>query len=661
MLFVRKIGSVLRGKATPLQVMLATVFAGVLGFVPGCFLPGDLGGGLLQAPGLILLLLCCVMVLNANLALFGLVLLLAKLVSFALLPLSYAVGSWLLDGPLQGLFRALVNGKGTAWFGFEYYATTGGLVVGLLFGVLTGVLLNRTMKKLRTHMAGLEENSERYQKLTSRKSVRFLTWLFLGKGKGKTSWQDLAAKKVGMPLRLSGVLAAAVLVASAWVFQSWFSTPILTRTVHGALESINGATVDLKAARVGLSDGQILLEGLAIADSERLDRDFLAADVVTARLDMGELARKRFVIDEVKSTNARGGTQRSTPGVLIPGEAPPPEPPPPPAGTKTAEDWLADYELWKDRLLQAAEWIEKIAGGGEPPAPKTPEEQRAERERQEQAGLAMVVATHLLDQAPRFVIRRIDIEGIDYSIDGKADKFDLRARNLSSAPSLLPDMLSFAVKNQSDSLAFGIDGRSASKADLGFSFAMKGIPADSLFGKLKISGSRPVSGGTIDLAAKGSFARVAGQVLAMDLPLSVAMKDTTWTLGNTAPTKIESLVLPIGLRGPVSRPAVALDDQALQNALLAAGQQQLANYVQGQAGKLLGGVAPQLQGVIDPNKSVGENVEQAQQKVVDEAKARLEAEKKKAEEDAKKKLLDEAKKKLPGITIPGGILPGGGK
>ena len=51
MFLFRKIGSVLRGKATPMQVMFATVLGGMLGFVPGFFLPGDLGGG--YFPGIV--------------------------------------------------------------------------------------------------------------------------------------------------------------------------------------------------------------------------------------------------------------------------------------------------------------------------------------------------------------------------------------------------------------------------------------------------------------------------------------------------------------------------------------------------------------------------------------------------------------------------------
>ena len=44
MFLSRSIGSVLRGKATKPQVFLAALLAGMLGFVPGFFLPGEVIG-----------------------------------------------------------------------------------------------------------------------------------------------------------------------------------------------------------------------------------------------------------------------------------------------------------------------------------------------------------------------------------------------------------------------------------------------------------------------------------------------------------------------------------------------------------------------------------------------------------------------------------------
>lgn len=651
MLLTRKIGAALRGKATPRQVLFATVIGGLLGFVPGFFLPGDLGGGLAQAPGLILLLLSLALVLNANLGVFALTLVVGKLLSLLLLPVSYAVGTWLLDGPLQGLFRALANGPVTAWFGLEYYATTGGLVLGAVFGVGSGVVLNRTIRAIRTRMADVEEHSERYQKYARKWWVRLCSWLLLGKGKGKQSWRELSeSTKKGLPVRVTGVIVVGVLGAALWVFQQWFSTPILTQNLKSGLEAANGATVDVTAARLGLADGNLRVEGLAIADAKALDANLFAADALVATIDTGALLRRRFVIDEVRSTNARSGERRATPGVRLPGAAPAPEPPPPPAGTRTIDDYMKDIELWRGRLEQVRDWIEQYGGGGEPKPAPTPEEIEAERKQQEEAGLARVVARHLLADAPRFLIRKVDLEGIGISIGGAAEKLDLRLRNISDAPSLVADVLSVSCATQSDKLAFQLTGPAAGADRLGLDFAYKRLPVDALFGQLKIQGKPPLSGGTIDLAAKGALVGL-GKALSLDLPLSAELRDTTFAFAGMQPTAVDKLVLPVGLSGPLTRPAVALDDKTLQQALLDAGQKELANFVQGQAGKLLGGLPADLQGVVDPTKSVGENLDAAKQK--------LEEEKKRLEEEAKKKAADEAKKLLPGGLK--GLLPGGKK
>ena len=88
-MLLKRLGSVLRGKATTPQIMMAAILGSLLGFVPGFALAGDLGGGFMQAPGLILSLFFLVLVLNANLAVFGIALVLAKLVSLIALPLTF--------------------------------------------------------------------------------------------------------------------------------------------------------------------------------------------------------------------------------------------------------------------------------------------------------------------------------------------------------------------------------------------------------------------------------------------------------------------------------------------------------------------------------------------------------------------------------------------
>ncbi|HEU4417443.1 MAG TPA: hypothetical protein VFT55_00815, partial [Planctomycetota bacterium] len=357
---------------------------------------------------------------------------------------------------------------------------------------------------------------------------------------------------------------------------------------------------------------------------------------------------------------------RSHKGVILPGKPPPPEPPPPPANTKTIEDYLADFEVWKRRLEQAREWIEVIAGGDEqPPAEQTPEQRKQDRAEQARVhGIARVVATHLIEAGPRVLIRKVDIEGIGYTRNGKPDKLDLRARNLSDMPSLVTDALSLSLKS-TDSMMLALSGRTKANPALGLEFEFRQLAVDDVFKNLRVGGSPPLRGGTLDLGCKGSLSSATG-AMTVDLPLQVALKDTTFALAGAKETKVASLLLPIGLRGPVTSPAVALDDKVLQDALLAAGQKELASFVQGQAGKLLGNLNGNLpaaaQGVIDPSKSPEQIAADAKKKLddeakkaEDEAKKKLAEEKKKLEEEAAKKAAEQAKKLLPGgLKLPGG-------
>ena len=86
-MITKKIAKILRGSATPAQLMMACVFGCALGFMPG----------FAQSPGLIVFLILLLIVLNANLALAAIAAAVAKIVSLLLLPLSFGLGQVLLQ------------------------------------------------------------------------------------------------------------------------------------------------------------------------------------------------------------------------------------------------------------------------------------------------------------------------------------------------------------------------------------------------------------------------------------------------------------------------------------------------------------------------------------------------------------------------------------
>jgi uncharacterized protein (TIGR03546 family) len=133
MLITRKFGKLVRGKATPFQILSACILGMLIGFIPG----------FQQAPGLLVFWIGCLIILNANLFLASLVGILGKLLLIALMPVVFAIGRFLLDGPATPIFESLANGPITAYFGLDYYVVPGGQILGLILGIAIGIALTK--------------------------------------------------------------------------------------------------------------------------------------------------------------------------------------------------------------------------------------------------------------------------------------------------------------------------------------------------------------------------------------------------------------------------------------------------------------------------------------------------------------------------------------
>lgn len=574
-MITRKLGGLLRGKATPFQLMAACILGALLGFAPG----------FTQAPALYALLLAALLVVNANLGLALLVAGLSRLVSFVAVPLSFRIGEFLLDGPTSGLAEAIVNAPILAWCGFEYYAVAGGQVVGLAIGFLGGFLVTRTVGAFRRRMFAAQDNPTRLREIASKPWARFLTWVFVG-GAGKQSWEEKLTKRVGNPVRVWGALLLVLLLVGAYLAQETLAGPFARRGMVAGLERANGATVDVGGVELDLGAGRIAVSGLALADPNALEADLFRAALLEADIDQADFLRKRVHVGRLVVSEAVSGALREKPGERTapsPEEAEEAETESELPSLSDLEDFsleevLTEVETWKSRLAQTRRWIDRLSGDEEDEASTESLEERLARAVADR-GWFGVQADHLVDEAPTFRLSELLVEGLELDfMPGRT--FDLSGSELSTHPRLVDGPPRVELQSRDGSLGFVVDLAPVSRGggDGALRFHWKGLAVDDVLSQLRVPGGTPFRGGTLDLVIDGAWDQ--GRIGWVDLPLRATLRDTTLEMQGVKPTRLDELVLPIGLKGPIDSPRVQFDSSALTDALVEAGQRELAAQVE---------------------------------------------------------------------------------
>lgn len=572
MILTRKLGKIFRGKATPAQLMMAALIGTTAGFMPG----------FIQAPGLLAVIFLLAVVLNANLAVIGISLLFAGLLSIPLLPVSFWIGRVLLEGPLEGFFAFLINAPVFALFGFEYYATTGGLVMGVVLGTLWGFGTIQAVRSFRRKMVDLEKNSEAWKRFNERRWVKAFVFIFIGGGHGKLTYEQLLTKKGGNPFRPLGLVAAGLMVAVGFLVSLFANDQIVGYVVQSSLERANGASVDLERAELKLREGRVTLSGLAMADPENLRTDLFRAALIEADLHQADLLRKRLHIETLRVVDASTGEERALAGRLTR-----PRPKTPPAKEteeKTLEDYLRDAEKWRDRLVQVADWLDRISGPGKTPdgKPIDLEDEAAREQRLREEGYRNAVASHLVRGAPTVLISLASVEKMRVARMPE-ETLDISGQNLSTHPHLVDKAPRVTIRSSAESLLFDVHLAAFSNqpAPNTMELVYLGLPVDSVAGGLKFSGQPPIQGGTLDFRTKGSWTTSM-----IDLPVDVTLKNTRLALAHVGETSIEELLLPIGVSGPFRNPRIRFNDSDFADALAAAGKAELARRVRAETDQI---------------------------------------------------------------------------
>lgn len=556
MLITRKFGKLIRGKATPFQIFSACILGMLIGFIPG----------FQQAPGLVVFWVGCLLILNANLFLAGLVGILGKLLLITLIPVAFAIGRFLLEGPTTPLFAALANRPITAYFGLDYYVVSGGQVLGLVLGIAMGIALTKSLGAYRRKMQRLENDSERMNKWSSKGWVKVLTFVFLGSGKGKKSYEELLSKKWGNPIRVPGVAIVLVIGILGYVAVRSLSDPIVTAAIKDGLEQANGATVDLANAHLDLDAGRIELDGLALADPENLETNLFASDRIVADISAADILKKRFSIDSLVFENASSGLPRPTKASLVgkkpkASNAPKLELP----DYKDLNSVLEDAPEFKERLSQLKKWLEAL--GGEKDDSQSLKETLANRI--QSLGYTQVAKKDLIEGSPMVWIRNLVATQVKTGFLDDAT-LSIEAENLSSHPNLLESDPQIQIDSSDGSLvAKLVLGAAAGRADNQIELSMSGISVDEVASKIKSDGSSPISGGTMTLNIAGKLSSIDS-----DLKISPTFSGSSLSIGGTN-LPADNLSLPLFLRGPIDNPRIKIDSKALTDAIAKAGKKEL--------------------------------------------------------------------------------------
>ncbi|MFO7724024.1 MAG: hypothetical protein R6V45_00625 [Oceanipulchritudo sp.] len=582
-MFFRKIGKFLRGKATPFQILSATVLGALLGSLPGFG----------QGPLLLVLLLFLLIVLNANLFLAALTLLFVKLVTLLLLPVYFKVGVYLLEGPLNGPVAALVNAPVTAWFGLETYVMLPSLLGGGALGIIIGVLISRALGSFRTKMASLETGSERYQAYTSKVWVKALAWIFVGGLKGKKSWAELGGKRRGLPVRPLGIVFILSLGVLVYIGLQFLDETIITSYTRDALESVNGATVDIDGVAIEAAQNRIVLSGLAMADPEALQTNRFAAKEIVTDISGMNLLAKKMVIDSIRVIEPESGTERRLRGRLTGPATEEPEPveepdEEPEEEIVSLEDYLGQAQKWRERLAMAKRVYDRIAPHLKKDEEEAPEEDRPgwrERleARAEEAGYGALKSDSLIRGTPRLWIRDLMAENLE--VGGDDRRFSISGSNLASQPALLEESGHLEILSEDDTMEVGLElpsSENPSRSVIEIRYS------DLAVSELEEETGRdlPMEGGRIDIAGKGT---IDGGIL--ELPLTVTLRETTLkAFGSSLP--LDELPLQVRIYGPLDSPLLSIPKDALEEAVKSGGKKKVEDLIKDKAGDSLKDIFP---------------------------------------------------------------------
>ena len=576
---IRKIVAVFRGGVSPVLIVLSVAMGFWCGLTPGW-------------SGLQTALLIGVLVLNVNLGLFLMYAVLGKALSLAAAPVLYYVGQWVQEW-LSGLLGVLSRVPIVGMTDFSRYAVAGSVVIGPVVGVLLGLLLARVVIAFRRGMLKLQDGSETYAKWSSKKWVRVLDWLLLGK-----SAKDVKSALTGRTklFRKAGIGVAVVILIVLVVVVKVVSVEAVRKYAASSMSEANGAEVNLASLDMS-TGGRVSITGLEVTDPDKPSHNQVAAAEITAEAGVYDLTCGKVVIENLKISELQLDSKRETVGEVIGAREPEEEELDEGVLEKMGDvDKLTRYfenaKAVRDWLMKVKRWLpESDAGAEQEDAPHRYLEYL--KAKTEELPTARLLAKNIV----------VDSVPMSSKLFGTSS---VTLKNISDAPQATGLPVSLEIRSQETGgvlrvvLEYGKEG--PAKVGGGFENLDLSLLQQSLSSSNNMMFEKGIAAGSLAGTAGDGKIDIEMKVKLTGLKAKSSGKGLFGLDAATASQAldvIDSLDTTLRLVGPVTEPRLVIDTaglgESLKAGLAAAGKKRLMKEVD----KQLGDVVP---------KEVGEKV-----------------------------------------------------
>ncbi|UCC97389.1 MAG: hypothetical protein JSW66_16280 [Phycisphaerales bacterium] len=599
---IRKILAIFRGSVSPVLIFLSITLGFWFGLVPGW-------------SGFHTAVVAAVFVLNVHLGLFLLSAGIAKSLCLAAAPVFFYIGQGVQDH-LPGLLKVLAAIPIVGITDFSNYSVSGAIVVGPIIGGIIGLLMAQSVISFRRMLLKLEEGSEQFKKWYSRRWVRILDRLLIGKRTKDAKSLFTGKTKI---IRKAGVaIAAVILLVSAGAI--FLTKGDVTRNYAATtLTRVNGAEVNIESLDLSALTGAVSASGIQVTDAKEPQNNQVAIGKIAADTSLYHLLLGKVFMENVEVSDVRFNQKRDTAGKVVetgaqevPSTFDPCDYKVTAADISKLETYFKDAKALKKKLQKVRQWLPKAEGGdtAQPQAQQVPLKY-----------LDYLVARASVPPSPRMMAKKVLLDKVQTGspLFGSSQ---ILMTNISDSVQTVGLPVGLEMKS--------LDTEASVNVTADYSTA-GGVPEISgAFGGLDLSKMQSSLSGSRGLMFESGIAsgKFQGQLTSelIDLTLDVAVRDMKaragegGVLGLDSKTASEALAVlnnlqtQIRIVGPVTEPRLVFDVKGLESefkeALVRAGKEKLASEIDKQIDEQL-------------DKQLGDEVPEEVKDVVDQSKELL--------------------------------------